>query len=73
MFNRIKEWFTFQRFIQLEVLETLQTICLWMYEDGRCNHRLNRYSEFLESHARVLNSMSSRLKAQIKKAEEKER
>ena len=58
MFKKIKDYFSLQRKIQIEVLETLCTICLWLERDSI----YNRYSEFMGGHFRRLNELSRELK-----------
>ena len=58
MFKKIKDYFSLQRRIQMEVLETLCTICLWLERDSRHN----RYSEFMGGHFTRLKELSRELR-----------
>ena len=58
MFKKIKNYFSLQRRIQIEILETLCTICLWLERDG---YR-NPYSEYMGSHFGALKSLSKELR-----------
>lgn len=60
MFKRIKNYFSLQRRIQIEMLETLCTICLWLEFDG--HYSKNRYSEFLDGHFKCLKDLSKELR-----------
>lgn len=59
MFKRIKEYFSLQRRIQKEILETLCTICLYLEFDG--HHDRNRYAGFMRSHFMALKRLSEEL------------
>ena len=71
MFKRIKDYFYLQRAIQIEILETLCTICLWLERDG--HH--NPYSQYMGSHFRCLKELSKVLmeKELSKELREKEK
>ena len=58
MFRKIKEWFSLQKRIQIEILETLCTICLFL----EFNQPRNRYSEFMHSHVSSLKGLSDELR-----------
>lgn len=62
MFRKIKDYLSLQRKIQIEVLETLCTICLWLQQDGRHN----RYSEFMSGHFKQLKELSKELREKEK-------
>ncbi len=59
MIKRIREYFSLQRRIQHEVLETLASICLWLQYDSRHN----RYGEFMYGHYETLKSLSEEIRA----------
>lgn len=60
MFKKIKEWFSLQRRIQIEILETLCTICLYLEHDG--HHDRNPYTQYMGGHFRVLKDLSKELR-----------
>ena len=60
MFKRIKNYFSLQRRIQIEILETLSTICLWLERDGRYDR--NPYSHYMGGHFRCLKDLSKELR-----------
>ena len=60
MFKRIKNYFSLQRRIQIEILETLCTICLWLERDGGYNR--NPYSQYMNGHFRALKDLSKELR-----------
>jgi hypothetical protein len=60
MFKKIKNYFSLQRRIQIEILETLCTICLWLERDGYYNR--NPYSGYMSGHFRVLKDLSKELR-----------
>ena len=61
MFKKLKDYFSLQRNIQIETLETLCTICLWLEHDGR--HSRNPYSEYMNDHFVALKSLSKELRS----------
>ena len=62
MFKKIKNWFSLQKRIQIEILETLCTICLYLECNG---HRArNPYEQYMGSHFRVLKDLSKELRDQ---------
>lgn len=63
MIKRIKRYFKLQREIQIEVLETLVNICIYLEAEGRHGH--NRYGSFMESHAKLLKHYSERLREEV--------
>lgn len=60
MFKKIKNWFSLQRRIQIEILETLCTICLYLERDGHCDR--NPYREYMGGHFRALKDLSKELR-----------
>lgn len=60
MFKKIKEWFSLQRRIQIEILETLCTICLYLNAEG--HYRGNPYAEYMSGHFRALKDFSEELR-----------
>ena len=62
MFKRIKNYFSLQRRIQVEILETLCTICLWLERDGLQNGKRNVYSTYMVSHFNALKDLSKELR-----------
>lgn len=60
MFKKIKNYFSLQRMIQIEILETLCTICLWLEHDG--HHNRNPYSGYMSSHFKMLKDLSEKLR-----------
>jgi hypothetical protein len=59
MFKKIKDYISLQRRIQIEILETLCTICLWLERDG--HYCRNPYSQYMDGHFRVLKDLSKEL------------
>lgn len=58
--KKIKQYFSLQRRIQIEILETLCTFCLFFLNDrSRSN---NPYARHLPSHFETLKSLSEELK-----------
>ena len=64
VFKKIKNYFSLQRRIQIEILETLCTICLWLERDG-CYDR-NPYSKYMGSHFEALKNLSKELRDEEK-------
>lgn len=60
MFKKIKEWFSLQRRIQIEILETLCTICLYLERDSHYDR--NPYGGHFGGHFRVLKDLSTELR-----------
>lgn len=66
MIKKIKKWLALQRLIQIEVLETLTTICMYIdYEHGKYNH--NPYRRHFQSHMCGLKHYSEELRKQALK------
>lgn len=61
MFKKIKDCFSLQRRIQMEILETLCTICLWLEHEGE-RYKTNPYSQYMVSHFRTLKDLSKELR-----------
>ncbi len=61
MFKKIKKYFHLQRLIQIEVLETLCSICLYINSD-RDRGRMNPYAQYMHSHFSALKSLSQELR-----------
>lgn len=61
MFKKIKSYFDLQRRIQIEILETLCSICLWLERDGRYDR--NPYSQYMGSHFKALKGLSKELRS----------
>lgn len=62
MFKKIKNWFSLQRMIQIEILETLCTICLYLERNGHFDG--NPYGKYMGGHFRVLKDLSKELRDQ---------
>ena len=60
MIKKIKQYFALQRRIQIEILETLSSICLYLNYDGHYSH--NRYAEYMISHSCELQKISKELR-----------
>lgn len=63
MFKRIKAYISLQRRIQLEVLETLATICRYLDRNGKLSH--NPYCEYMDGHFETLLRLSEELRGVI--------
>lgn len=61
MFRRIRDYFALQRNIQIETLETLCTICLWLEHNGRYDR--NPYSKYMNDHFATLKALSKALRS----------
>ena len=61
MFKRIKEHLSLQRRIQIEILETLATICLYLERDSHYDR--NPYGGHFGGHFRTLKDLSAELRA----------
>lgn len=60
MFKKIKQYFYLQRRIQIEILETLCSICLYLtIEKSRPS---NQYARLLPLHVEKLNELSKELR-----------
>ena len=64
MFKRIKDYFDLQRRIQIETLETLCTICLWLERDGHYDR--NPYSQYMDGHFQCLKDLSKELRSKYR-------
>lgn len=62
MFKKIKNYFSLQRRIQIEILETLCTICLYLEQHGR--HTYNYYTQHMHGHFRCLKDLSKELRGE---------
>lgn len=62
MFKKIRNWFSLQRMIQIEILETLCTICLYLEHNGY--HAGNPYRGYMGGHFRALKDFSKELRDQ---------
>lgn len=60
MFKKIKEHFSLQRRVQIEILETLATICLYLEHDSHYNK--NPLNAYLDGHFTSLKKLSSELR-----------
>lgn len=58
MIKRIREYFSLQRRIQHEILETLASICLWLHFDSRHNP----YGQYMHGHFQTLKSLSEEIR-----------
>lgn len=56
MFKRWREQRRLQRAIQIEIIETLCSICLYLTCDGRYSH--NRYADYMQGHFSSLKEFS---------------
>lgn len=60
MFKKIKNYFTFKKRMNIEILETLATICLYLEFDSRRNHNAN--GVFMHGHFKELKAISEELR-----------
>ena len=60
MFKKIKKYFSLQRRIQIETLETLCTICLYLERDGHFDR--NHYTKYMRGHFKSLKKLSEELR-----------
>lgn len=60
MFKKIKNYFSLKKRIQIETLETLCSICMYLDYDG--HYSRNRYSEFMRGHFNSLKELSEELR-----------
>lgn len=60
MIKRIKNYFSLKKRVQIEMLETLASICLYLDYDG--HFARNHYAEYMQSHFRQLKSLSQELR-----------
>ena len=65
MFKKIKNYFTFKKRMNIEILETLATICLYLEFDSRTKRNANRV--FMRGHFNELKALSSELKRSVYK------
>ena len=56
MFKKIKRYLQLRKAIQLEVLETLCTICLYLDYEG--HYSRNRYAHYMQGHFSRLKELS---------------
>lgn len=63
MFKKIKNYFTFKKRMNIEILETLATICLYLEFDSRTNRNAN--GVFMRGHFNELKALSSELKRSV--------
>lgn len=64
MIKKIKQYFALQRRIQIEILETLCSICLYLHYNG--HYSQNRYAEYMQSHFRDLKDLSRELREKVR-------
>lgn len=62
MFKKIKNWLSLQKRVQIEILETLCTICLYLERNGHFVG--NPYGGYMGGHFRVLKDLSKELRGQ---------
>ena len=60
MFKKIKRYLALQKIIQIEILETLCTICLYLSHERDGKH--NPYSRYFPSHFGTLKDLSEKLR-----------
>lgn len=60
MFKKLKNYFTFNKRMKIEILETLATICLYLESDSRSNRNAN--GVFMRGHFNELKTLSIELK-----------
>lgn len=60
MFKRIRKYFAMRRRVQIEVLETLATICLYLNHEGHLSH--NHFGQYMQPHFQELKSLSRELR-----------
>ena len=60
MIKRLKNYLSFKKRMQTEVLETLASICLYLDYDG--HYGKNRYAEYMRSHFTELKALSEELR-----------
>lgn len=61
MIKKLKNYLTFKRRMQIEMIETLASICLYLNYDG--HHGRNRYAEYMIDHFKELTEMSAYLRS----------
>lgn len=66
MIKKIKKWYKLQKMIQLELIETLCTICLYIESD---NYHRNPYSRFMGGHFKRLKHFSDIIREELKEDE----
>ena len=64
MIKKIKQYFALQRRIQIEILETLASICLYLHYDG--HFARNRYAEHMHPHFNELKALSEELRQEVR-------
>lgn len=69
MFRKLKEKIRRQKLIEVEVLETLSSICLYLEFDAHFAHR-GRYDDYFSSHAKQLRIFSESLRDELVKEAE---
>lgn len=62
MFKKIKNYFSLQRRIQIEILEMLCSICLYLRHDGHYDR--NPYTQYMDSHFKCLKGLSEELRSE---------
>ena len=60
MFKKIRKRLRFQRSLQIEIIETLCSICLYLLMDGRHTH--NKYADYMQGHFSSLKTFSKVLR-----------
>lgn len=60
MIKRIKKYFGLRKRIDIEILETLCSICLYLEIDGHFGH--NRYARYMGSHFKQLKQISEEIR-----------
>lgn len=61
MFKKLKNYLSLQRRIQIEILETLCTICLYLERDGHFDR--NPYTQYMGGHFDALKKLSATLRS----------
>ena len=64
MIKKIKHYLNLQRRIQVEILETLASICLYLHYDG--HFARNHYAEHMHSHFNELKILSEELRDKLR-------
>lgn len=68
MFKKIKKYFYLQRLIQIEVLETLCSICMYLHHERR---HMNPFTEYMHGHFTALKCLSQELRGGEDNGEQK--
>lgn len=63
MFKKIRKYITRRKKMQVEILETLATICLYLDWEGQRGR--NRYGEFMRHHFQELKGFSEELRREL--------